>query len=195
MLNMARYENPELSRANGAFASGRFAEAVKYYRLAFAAGADGIAEKLRYGLSCLFSGEREEFNRIDREIAQKHSSDDTPHVGALLRRYAALSLALGTCAMLSACDRVTYPYEKEKKKPQSEIVTPTPVIHKYGGPIPVMKYGAPIPISKYSAPIPVMKYGAPIPISKYGAPPVVSQDSSEPQVPLFPAPPIGNGEE
>ena len=177
MLNMARYENPELSRANGAFASGRFAEAVKYYRLAFAAGADGIAEKLRYGLSCLFSGEREEFDRIDREIVQKHSSDDTPHVGALLRRYTALSLALGTCAMLSACDRVTYPYEKEKKKPQSEIVTPTPVIHKYGGPIPVMKYGAPIPISKY------------------GAPPVVSQDSSEPQVPLFPAPPIGNGEE
>ena len=131
MFNTA---NPILTEANRAFRTKRFAEAAALYRQAFDAGNAPVADQLRYGLCCLFSGNREEFNRIHRRYSAGPGT--APAVRALLKRYAALSVALSACVMLSACDRATYPYEKKKKKnndPEVVIVTP-----------PIMKYGAPI---------------------------------------------------
>ena len=178
---MFHAENPTLSAANRAFRAKSFAEAAALYRRAFGSGNVPVADQLRYGLCCLFSGNREEFHRIHR----KHASppDNSPHIRALLKRYAALSAALGVCAMLSACDRATYPYENEKKKKKTddpEVVIVDPPISKYAAPI--MKYGA--PIMKYAAPV-IMKYGAP-PIMKYAAPIVVSLYGVGPTAPVYP---------
>ena len=116
---MFHAENPTLSAANSAFRAKRFAEAAVLYRRAFDSGDVPVADQLRYGLCCLFSGNREEFHRIHR----KHAShpDSSPHIRTLLKRYAALSAALGICAMLSACDRTTYPYENEKRRRKRTI--------------------------------------------------------------------------
>ena len=166
--------NPILTEANRAFGAKRFAEAAALYRRAFDSGDVPIADQLRYGLCCLFAGDREEFLRIHR----KHAShpDNSPGVRPLLKRYAALSAALGICAMLSACDRATYPYEnekKDKKKDDPEAVIVDPPIAKYAAPV-IMKYAAPI-----------MKYGAP-PIAKYAAPIVVSLYGVGPTAPIYP---------
>lgn len=133
--------NPILAEANRAFRAKRFAEAAALYRRAFDAGDAPVPDQLRYGLCCLFSGNREEFDRIHRRYSA--GSETAPTIRALLKRYAALSVTLSACVMLSACDRVTYPYEKKKKTepedPEVIIVTP-----------PIMKYGAPPVVSLYA---------------------------------------------
>lgn len=131
---MFNAENPILTDANRAFRAKRFAEAAALYRQAFDAGNAPVADQLRYGLCCLFSGDREEFHRIHRRHSGRPAG--SPGIRALLKRYAALSVALSACAMLSACDRATYPYEKKKKKKtDTEVVIVNPPIMKYGAPI------------------------------------------------------------
>lgn len=164
---MFQAENTALAAAGSAFRAKRFAEAAVLYRQAFASGDVPVADQLRYGLCCLFSGDREEFHRIHRQHVSRPVT--APGIRALLKRYAALSAALGVCAMLSACDRSTYPYENEKKKKKTddpEVVIVDPPIAKYAAPI--MKYAA--PIMKYGGPV-VMKYAAPIVVSLYGVGP------------------------
>ena len=137
---MAKHLHPELAAAEAAFSSHEFAEAAARYRRAFDEGAGGISDRLRYGIASLFAGNRAEFDRIGREAAEIPESSASPALLALLKRYAALSLALGSCALLSACDRVTYPYEAPAAS--SAYSSVTPVVHKYGGP--------PVVISLYS---------------------------------------------
>lgn len=155
-------QSENLAAAESAFRAKRFAEAAALYRRAFASGGGSTADRLRYGLCCLFSGDRAEFERIDREHVRHTETHLSPSAATLLKRYAALGAALGTCALLSACDRATYPYERKKdKKTQDdeEVVIVTPPVMKYAGPV----------VSLYSVSPTAPVY--PI-VSKYGTAPV-----------------------
>ncbi len=135
----------------------RYAEAKR----AFEAQSDlGWSDRLRYGLCCLFTGDRARFLEIaDRARAAFGDpaglAKDRPLRQQLLR-YAALAAALGITV---GCDRATYPYDNDHNDDDDGDVE---VID-----VPVCKYAGPV-VSLYAVrPDPVED----IPIPKYAGPP------------------------
>ena len=130
------------------------------------------SDRLRYGLCCLFAGDRARFLEI-ADRARSAFGDpaglakDRPLRRQLLR-YAALAAALGITV---GCDRATYPYENRHNNDDDgdvEVIE-VPVV-RYAGPVVSLYAVRPDPVEE-----PVARYAGPV-ISLYAVSPDPVED-------------------